>query len=93
MAQDEMISVNSGDRYYRVGQHNSVWIVKQVMFSENQSIPHVMIEKHGVAGETDIIPLYVLEDPSNYRPDRRALEPAAPAGPRRRATDRQNETV
>ena len=93
MAQDEAISVAPGDRFYRVGQYNSIWIVKQVLFAGKNAIPHVVIEKHNVAGESDVVPLYVLEDPSKYRPDRRALEPAAPSGPRRRASDRQRESA
>ncbi len=93
MAQDEVISVTPGDRFYRVGQYSSIWIVKQVLFAGSHSIPHVVIEKHGVAGETDVVPLYVLEDPSNYRPDRRALESAVPASPRRRLSDRKRESA
>lgn len=93
MARNDDVKVSVGDRFYRVGQFSSVWVVKQLLFSDNQSIPHAVIEKLGFAGDADVIPLYVLEDPSNYRQDRRSLEPAVPPRQRRRATDKQSETA
>jgi len=93
MARSDGTEIEVGSRFYRVGQFSSIWIVKQLLFSENQSLPHAVIERHGGSGEVDVIPLYVLEDPSNYRPDRRSLEPAGSTTPRRRAADRQGETV
>lgn len=93
MAGNDDVNVSVGDRFYRVGQFSSVWVVKQLLFSDSRSIPHAVIEKHGFASDADVIPLYVLEDPSNYRKDRRSLEPVVPPRERRRATDKQRETV
>lgn len=93
MARNDDTEIEVGQRFYRVGQFSSVWVVKQLMFSEKQSLPHVVIEKHGASGEVDIVPLYVLEDPSNYRPDRRSLEPVVADSPRRRAIDQADEAL
>ncbi|HIF10119.1 MAG TPA: adenylate/guanylate cyclase domain-containing protein [Sneathiellales bacterium] len=76
-----------GSRYYQVGDGATIWIIKQLVFSKTDSIHHAIIEKSDASDETEDIPLYVLENPSNYRPDRRIVDKNDSANKRRRSTD------
>jgi len=68
---DQGFPVAVGERFYKVGVHESVWVVKRIFNPRASDIPHAVIEQVGGGSGSGLISLTALLDTRVYRPDRR----------------------
>jgi hypothetical protein len=84
---DQGFPVAVGERYYKVGVHESVWVVKRIFNPRASDIPHAVIEQVGGGSGSGLISLTTLLDTRVYRPDRRGQERDEPTPYHRRRWD------
>lgn len=79
--------VQIGDRFYKVGRWESVWVVQRLFTPEGNSSLHAKIVRDGHPGDVTIISTAVLLDETAYKPDRRTREEHDKRAPARRRSD------
>ncbi len=79
--------VQVGDRFFKVGRWESVWVVQKLFKPEGNPALHAKIVRDGHPGDVTIISTTVLLDDTNYKPDRRVREERDKRAPARRKSD------
>ena len=79
--------VQVGDRFYKVGRWESIWVVQRLFKPDGNSTLHAKIVREGNPGDVTIISTEVLLDDSVYKPDRRTHEEHDKHAPARRKND------
>ncbi len=64
-------NIEVGDRYYKVGHWEVIWLVKRIFVPNGKEITHVVLEREDWTGDFNVISRSVLEDQKDYRSDRR----------------------
>ena len=80
-------SVQVGDRFYKVGRWESIWVVQRLFQPDSNASLHAKIVRDGHPGDVTIISTEVLMDETVYRPDRRTREEHDKRAPSRRKND------
>ena len=73
-ASDASDGIQVGDRFYKVGRWESIWVVQRLFKPDGNNALHAKIVRDGHAGDVTIISTEVLMDDTAYRPDRRTRE-------------------
>jgi len=83
--QNEGVAV--GDRFYKVGHWEVIWIVNRIFVPNGEEISHVVLEREDAPGDFSVISLAVLSSREDYRPDRREKNSVNVDDKRRRRDD------
>ena len=79
--------IEVGNRYYKVGHWEVIWIVKRIFAPNGEEITHVVLEREDTPGDFNVISQSVLEDQKDYRLDRRNKNSVNVEDSRRRRDD------
>jgi hypothetical protein len=79
--------VQVGDRFYKVGRWESIWVVQRLFTPDGNSALHAKIVRDGHPGDVTIISTDTLLDDTAYKPDRRTREEYDKRAPARRKSD------
>lgn len=79
--------VEIGDRFYKVGRWESVWVVQRLFKPDGNPTLHAKIVRDGHPGDVTIISTETLLDDAVYKPDRRTREEYDKRAPARRRND------
>jgi len=79
--------IEVGDRFYKVGHWEVIWIVNRIFVPNGEEITHVVLEREDAPGDFNVISKSVLEDQKDYRLDRRNKQSVNLEDRRRRRDD------
>jgi hypothetical protein len=79
--------VQVGDRFYKVGRWESIWVVQRLFTPDGNTALHAKIVRDGHPGDVTIISTETLLDDTAYKPDRRTREERDKHAPARRRSD------
>lgn len=60
-----------GDRFYKIGHWEVIWVVNRIFVPNGEEISHVVLEREDSPGDYNVISLAVLLSREDYRLDRR----------------------
>ena len=80
--------VQVGDRFYKVGRWESIWVVQRLFTPDGNTALHAKIVRDGHPGDVTIISTETLLDDTAYKPDRRTRADPRRGSSRRRTTYR-----
>lgn len=86
-AQESNGTVDVGDRFYKPGQHGSIWTVIRVFKPTSNALTHVVLERDGENPETYVIALNSLTNSHMFHRDERDPDSVNMAGRQRRSSD------
>ncbi|NQV22509.1 MAG: hypothetical protein HQ511_13935 [Rhodospirillales bacterium] len=76
-----------GDRFYKVGHWEVIWVVNRIFVPNGEEITHVVMEREDAPGDFSVISLAVLQSKEDYRLDRREKKSVNIEDSRRRRDD------
>lgn len=79
--------IEVGDRFYKVGHWEVIWIVKRIFVPNGEEISHVVLERQDAPGDFNVISQSVLLSKNDYRADRRSKNSVNLDDSRRRRDD------
>ena len=86
-------NVDVGDRFYKPGQRNQIWIVERVFQPAGNALAHVVLKRGGDNPETYVISVMALMNPHMFRRDRRDPDAMNVRGHSRRSMDYVKEPL
>ena len=79
--------IQTGDRFYKIGHWESIWVVRRVFVPEGETVTHVVIERIESPGDFIVVAQETMLNVEDYRPDRRNPDAVNVTEHRRRRTD------